>query len=321
MKDDLFVEMDKEKEIVNRPMNGAVDKYDDSSRDSQTEDKKGSNEVDARQYKMHDAETLARLLWKIDFHVIPMVTMLYFFSFLDRTSIGNARLGGLQTDLKMSNGQYNVALSVLFVSYVSFEIPSNLILKRFRPSIYLPTLMFIWGTVMTLTGIVQSFGGLVACRVFLGFFEAGLFPGVIFYLSLWYPRHKVILRVAIFFSAATLAGAFGGLIATGVMKMQGIAGLQGWRWLFIIEGLMTVVGSWIAYAFLADFPETARFLTSDEREIWARHLKADWSGESIHRGLDWAQVRLAFCDYVCPLQFQVPKLKKCRKCTYLLWFA
>ncbi|ORY76320.1 MFS general substrate transporter [Protomyces lactucae-debilis] len=238
------------------------------------------------------------LLRKIDLRVVPMITMLYFFSFLDRTSISNARVAGLQTDLKLSNTQYNIALSVLFVSYVSWEIPSNLLLKRFsRPSLYLPSIVLAWGIITTLTCLVQNFAGLVACRVFLGFTEAGLFPGAIFYLSLWYQRRHLLLRVAIFFSSATLAGAFSGLLATGLTKLNKRGGLEGWRWLFAIEGLMTIAGAIVAFFFLADFPATAKFLSPDERLRVVQTLEKDWSGHKLEGGLDWHQVRKAFKDY------------------------
>jgi MFS family permease len=240
----------------------------------------------------------AALLRKIDLRVVPMITLLYFFSFLDRTSISNARVAGLQTDLRLSNTQYNIALSVLFVSYVSWEIPSNLLLKKIgRPSLYLPSIVLIWGIITTLTCLVQNFAGLVICRISLGFAEAGLFPGAIFYLSLWYERRRLLLRVAIFFSSATLAGAFSGLLATGLTELNKRGGLAGWRWLFAIEGMMTVVAAGIAFLYLVDFPESAMFLTPDERIRVVEALERDWSGHKLEGGLDWREVRKAFKDY------------------------
>ena len=132
-------------------------------------------------------------------------------SFLDRVNIGNAKLDGLLTDLKMTNGQYNAALSVFFVSYSLCEPLTNILLKRLRPRVFLTITMVLWGIVMTTMGLVHNFQGLVTARFFLGVCEAGLFPGVNYYLSCWYKRSEFGLRASIFFSAAAIAGSFGGL--------------------------------------------------------------------------------------------------------------
>ena len=112
-------------------------------------------------------------------------------------------------------------------------MPWNIILKRTSPKLWLPTITLVWGVVATLQGIVQSLAGFFVVRFFLGVTEGGLFPGVIFYLSFWYPRLERQYRVALFFSAASLAGAFGGILAWGIAHMDGIAGLGGWRWVRI----------------------------------------------------------------------------------------
>ena len=101
--------------------------------------------------------------------------------------------------------------------------------------------MMAWGVTMTLMGLVTSYAGLLACRMALGIAEGGLFPGVTFYITMWYRRHECGLRMAIFFSAATLAGAFGGLLARGITEMNGVGGKPGWAWIFILEGLVTVI--------------------------------------------------------------------------------
>jgi hypothetical protein len=118
------------------------------------------------------------ILRKMDLRLIPMLALLYLLSFLDRGNIGNAKIEGLTEDLGMSGAQYNWCLTVFFFTYAAFEVPSNLLLKKLRPSIWLPTIMVAWGIVMTLMGIVQSYEGLLVARVFLGVAEAGLFPGV-----------------------------------------------------------------------------------------------------------------------------------------------
>lgn len=223
-------------------------------------------------YPMVDKKKLLR---KMDFHIIPMLSLLYLLCFLDRGNIGNANIEGLSTDLGLSGKQYNMALTVFFFTYAPLEVPSNMLLKKFRPSIWLPSIMVAWGVVMTLMGIVQNYGGLLATRVLLGVFEAGLFPGVAYYLTTWYCRTELQFRQAMFFSAASIAGAFSGLLAFGLSKMRGIAGLEGWRWIFILEGIATVVVGVIAYFTLYDYPETAKFLTEDERAFIIHRIKFD----------------------------------------------
>lgn len=134
----------------------------------------------------------------------------------------------------MANGQYNAALSLFFVSYAGFEPLTNILLKRLRPSIFLPIIMTLWGIVMVTMGLVHNAAGLMAARFFLGVAEAGLFPGVAYYLSCWYKRSEFGIRSAIFFSAAALAGSFGGLLAAAIAQMDGIGGKAGWAWIFIL---------------------------------------------------------------------------------------
>ena len=119
----------------------------------------------------------------------------------------------------MTGPQYNWTLTVFFFTYAAFEVPSNLLLKRLRPSIWLPSIMVAWGTVMTLMGIVQDFKGLLIARLFLGVTEAGLYPGVAYYITMWYVRKEAQTRQALFFSAASVAGAFSGLLAYAIDNM------------------------------------------------------------------------------------------------------
>lgn len=172
-----------------------------------------------------------KLLRKLDLHLIPWLTLLYLISFLDRTNIGNAKIDGLLTDLHMSQNQYQASLSIFFISYALFEPLTNVLLKRLRPSIFLPLIMLLWGICMVCMGLVHDFSGLAAARFFLGMFEAGLFPGVNYYLSCWYKRSEFGIRAAVFFSAAALAGSFGGLLAAAIIQMRGVGGKAGWAWL------------------------------------------------------------------------------------------
>ncbi|KAL5358924.1 major facilitator superfamily domain-containing protein [Aspergillus floccosus] len=240
--------------------------------------------ISSSDHEAHDAvaapqitpEMEKKILRKMDIHLIPMLALLYLLAFLDRGNIGNAKIEGLLDDLHMSGHQYSMALTVFFFPYAAFELPSNLLLKKLRPSRWLPIIMLSWGIVMTLMGVVQNYAGLLITRIFLGVAEAGLYPGTAYYITLWYPRHRAQYRQALFFSAASIAGAFSGLLAYGIAKMDGVGGYAGWRWIFILEGLLTVVVAFIAPFGIYDSPEKATFLTKEEREwvIWSMRNQA-----------------------------------------------
>jgi MFS family permease len=181
-----------------------------------------------------------------------------------------------------------------FIPYCIFECPANLVLKKFRPSIWLPSITVTWGVVVVLLGIVKSYQQLVGLRVLLGVAEAGLFPGVVYYLTLWYPRHMLQFRIALFYGAASLAGAFSGLLAYGISFMSGTAGLLGWSWIFILEGIATVFVGLIAFIVLVDFPDTAKFLSPEEKAfvIWTKKYDNSSVGEEEHFALRhiWAAI-------------------------------
>ncbi|GAA5969811.1 hypothetical protein JCM3765_002193 [Sporobolomyces pararoseus] len=237
-----------------------------------------------RPARIFSPEEEKKLYRKIDRRIMPILALLYLLSFMDRSNIGNARLNGLEKDLKMSSAQYNLALSCFFITYCFCEVPANLFLKRCRPSYWLGGITIVWGIVMTLMGVVTSFGGLIAARLALGIAEAGLFPGVILYISLWYPRHISQSRVAFFFGAATLAGAFSGLLAYGIGHMAGVGGKGGWAWIFILEGLITFLAGILAIFAIADYPTTCKWLNDEEREWIAYRLATD--GSSVGEGHD-----------------------------------
>ncbi|RVX72247.1 hypothetical protein B0A52_04451 [Exophiala mesophila] len=238
-----------------------------------------------------------KLLWKLDFTLIPWLTFLYLISFLDRTNIGNAKIDGLQEDLNMTNNEYNDTLTIFFISYSLFEPLTQILLKRFRPSIFLPVIMILWGIVMTTMGLVHNFSGLMAARWFLGLAEAGLFPGVNYYLSCWYRRSEFGIRAAIFFSAAALAGSFGGLLAAAIVNMRGVGGKPGWAWIFILEGLATVVVGIVSFWMIHDFPDEAKFLSEDDRRRVIRRLKADQQSSAEHEEFKLAYLWASLKDW------------------------
>ncbi|KAL2830265.1 histidine phosphatase superfamily [Aspergillus cavernicola] len=244
-----------------------------------------------------DEKAEKKLIRKMDMYILPFVVLLYLFSFLDRVNIGNARLYGLEEDLGLVGDQYQIAVSILFVTYCLFEVPSNLVIKKLTPSRYIASISIVWGIIATLTGIVQSYGGLIACRLLLGVVEAGLFPGLMTYLTLFYSKHEIALRTGYLFSSAALAGACGGLLAYGIGFMDGVSGLSGWRWIMIIEGIPTVLIGVATWFFLADDPETAYYLNAEERALVAkcrsRHFGHTASAQKFH----WADVKEGALDW------------------------
>lgn len=154
------------------------------------------------------------------------------FSFIDRSNIGNARIAGLSDELSITTGtRFNIALLVFYIPYILVDVPSNLLVKRLRAGIYLPALITAWGLVCTFMGFVQSFAGLVACRLLLGLCEGGILGGVIIYLAMFYRRGEMLLRSGLFYCAAPLSGAFGGLLASGLATIE-VGQYRRWPWIF-----------------------------------------------------------------------------------------
>ncbi|KAJ5225344.1 hypothetical protein N7468_006569 [Penicillium chermesinum] len=236
-----------------------------------------------------DAEK--RLVRKVDLTLMPTIWVLYLFSYADRTNIGNAKVAGMTADLGMSSGQYSLALVVFFISYIVFEVPSNLVLSKTRPSIYLPIIMTLWGTITCTMGAVKSPGALYAVRFMLGVLEAGFAPGVMLILSSWYKPHEQAKRFSIFYSAAVISGAFGGIVAGGISgSLDGAHGIAGWRWLFVWHRILrinyseltwnpdrgrgaTIACALIAVFILPDYPATTKRFTPEERTLAVERLE------------------------------------------------
>ena len=224
-----------------------------------------------------DASTEKRLVRKIDLRIFPVMVILFILNFIDRNNFANARLGGLEKDLSLTDVQYQTCLSILLVGYVSMQVPSNLILNAIsRPSWYLCACVAIWGVISAATGAVHNAVGTILCRFFLGCIEASLFPGGLYFLSRWYTRREMQLRVTILNAGNLAAQAFGGLIAAGILAdMEGDGGLRAWRWLFIIEGAITIAIAGIAVFILPDYPSSTSWLSSEEKRIAEGRLALD----------------------------------------------
>ncbi|KAI1262803.1 major facilitator superfamily domain-containing protein [Xylariaceae sp. FL1019] len=223
-----------------------------------------------------DSEEERKLVRKIDLYLLPTIWLMYLLSYVDRSSIGNAKVAGLQDDLNLTSDQYSTTLVVFFVGYVIFEIPSNMVLTRTRPSKFLPTIMFLWGVVTIAMGLIPNYQTLVGVRVLVGILEAGFAPGVLLLLSSWYKRQEQSKRFAVYISAAILSGAFGGLLGGGITSgLDGVHGIAGWRWLFIVEGAATAGWSIIASFTLLDFPATTKRFSEAERRLAIQRILAD----------------------------------------------
>ncbi|OLN97497.1 putative transporter C1683.12-like protein 2, partial [Colletotrichum chlorophyti] len=222
----------------------------------------------------------AALVRKIDAYLLPLIALMYLLSYMDRTNIGNARIAGMDRDLDLDSSRYSVALVVFFVGYVVFEVPSNMILTRIRPSIYLPSIMCAWGAVTIGMAFTPNYEALVGFRVVMGILESGFAPGVLLLLSSWYSKEEQSKRFAVYISASILAGAFGGLLAGAITGgLHNAHGIAGWRWLFVVEGAATVGSALIAFFVLPDFPATTsrKKFNNKERELAIRRLQNDAS--------------------------------------------
>ncbi|RMZ80846.1 hypothetical protein DV737_g2835, partial [Chaetothyriales sp. CBS 132003] len=242
-----------------------------------------------------------KLLRRIDLLIMPLVVLVYLMNYIDRNNYAAARLQGLEKDLKLIGDQYQTGLSILFVGYVLAQVPSNLLLNYFgKPSLYLGFFIIAWGLVSVLTSQVTSFGSLVACRLILGLVEAPFFSGVLFYLSKWYTKKELNMRMSIFYSGSLLSGAFGSLIAAGILKgLNGARGLGAWQWLYIIEGSITIFVGIIIVLILPDFPQTWRLLSPEMKHVAIRRLAieaAEADQDEPGAKSAWTGVKLALSD-------------------------
>ncbi|KIW57703.1 hypothetical protein, variant 2 [Exophiala xenobiotica] len=233
--------------------------------------------------------------------------LLYLFSFLDRVNIGNARLYGLEEDLGLHGNQYQILVSVLFVTYITCELPSNLVVKKVGPSRWIAFIALSWGLVATFSGFAQNFGGMLVCRLLLGAFEGGMFPGIVVYLTFFYTKRELALRIGYLFTCSALAGACGGLLAYAIGFMDGIAGHRGWRWIMWLEGAPTVVLAFAIWLFLADQPSTAKYLAPGERVLLMARLNRqtgmtksaqELRSKDVRKGLlDWKVWTFCFAQF------------------------
>ncbi|KAJ6017991.1 hypothetical protein N7451_001370 [Penicillium sp. IBT 35674x] len=259
-----------------------------------------SSDFDSSDPVLDDREKA--LVWKQDLRIVPLCAAIYLLCYLDRSNIGNAKIlnentgNDLLTETGMTSYQYTIALMVFLIAYALFEVPSNYFLKKLRPSRWIAFLMLSWGAITMGLGGAHTYTQVTGIRFLLGVMEAGLFPGFVYYLTFWYRNSERSMRVALILASATLAGAFGGAIAYGVGHMNGAHGLSAWRWLFIIEGAPSCASSVLVWFFLPDYPETAHWLSVEEKELAAYRLQAEGSHGSAS-AMSWADAKAVLVDW------------------------
>ncbi|KAI0817097.1 major facilitator superfamily domain-containing protein [Xylaria sp. FL0064] len=256
--------------------------------------------VEETQHVNSDSVAERKLVRKIDARLMPFTALIYLLCYLDRSNIGNAKILNSTTHdtLLDSTGlttyEYTISLQLFLVAYTLFEAPSNLALKIFKPNIWLGFLIIGFGGISAAIASSKNYATVAVLRTFLGVFEAGVFPGMIFFMSFWYKPSERATRIAIFLCSATLAGAFGGAVAYGVGHINRTHGLEGWRWLFIIEGVPSVALGFLVMFLLPNYPEYASWLSKEEKELEVRRLGVN----SSHGGaqLNWADAKATLLD-------------------------
>jgi ACS family tartrate transporter-like MFS transporter len=214
------------------------------------------------------------VLKKIAWRVVPLLTLAYVINYLDRTNIGVAALT-MNKDLGFTATQYGLGAGILFIGYTVFEIPSNLALYSIGARRWIARIMITWGVVSVATAFVYDANSYYIARFALGVAEAGFFPGVAYYLAAWFPTQYRTRMLAWFLVAIPLSSVVGGPISGLLLEMEGVLGLPGWKWLFIVEGLPAVILGFVVLRVLADRPETAPWLDDKERRILGDMLAAE----------------------------------------------
>ncbi|KAL8678474.1 MAG: hypothetical protein Q9186_005178 [Xanthomendoza sp. 1 TL-2023] len=234
-----------------------------------------------------------RVIRKLDFRVVPLLSALYLLAFLDRSNIGNARIAGMEEALELRGNRYQWLLNIFYISYIVFEFQA-LMWKIVPPNIWAAFVVFGWGLAATLQATARSWATEMVCRFFLGLFEAGFGPGIPYLLSFFYLRHELGLRIGIFLSAAPLATTFAGALAYGITS--GHSKMANWRLLFLVEGLPTIIMAPIVYRFLPVSPEKARFLDSEEALV-AKARGVRQVGDQIRvGGIVWSDIGATLAD-------------------------
>ncbi|KAI9306299.1 major facilitator superfamily domain-containing protein [Cunninghamella echinulata] len=240
----------------------------------------------------YQTKQLERKLVKIlDYRLLIWSFFGYFANGLDRNNMPMAEANGLSDDLGLVNDQYNWAVTMFFIGYVIFQVPMNGIITKVRPSIMLPAIMFLWGAIVCFMALVSDYRGLYGLRILLGVFESGFYPGIVYLLGSWYTKEELGARTAVFVAGSQVSGAFSGIISGAIAQtLHNVNGMGGWKWLFIIEGLIAVFVSLFGFFILPDLPTNTKFITGDMRDIAIKRLERQGK-QTRASGLNWVTFR------------------------------
>lgn len=221
---------------------------------------------------------------RVTIRLIPFLFLCYVVAYLDRVNVGFAKLQMLQ-DLGMSETAYGLGAGIFFIGYFFFEVPSNLILHRTGARVWIARIMITWGLLSAATMFVTSAGWFYVVRFLLGVAEAGFFPGIIYYLTQWYPASRRARIMALFMTAVAISGVIGGPVSGWILEtMAGVNGWAGWQWLFLLEGLPSLVMGAAVYFYLDDTIDAARWLPAAEKALLSQNLRAEAGGDE-HRSV------------------------------------
>ena len=222
------------------------------------------------------------VLARIRRRLLPFTFLLYIVAYLDRINVGFAALQ-MNRDLGLGDAAFGLGAGVFFIGYFLFEIPSNLILERVGARAWIARIMISWGVVATAMAAVRGAHSFYLLRFVLGLAEAGFFPGIIVYLTYWFPAPQRARVIALFMTASALAGVIGGPVSGALLAADGTLGLAGWQWLYILEGLPSVLLGVIVLFYLDDRPDDARWLSAEEKHWLAQSLAEQGTGQREHR--------------------------------------
>ncbi|CAI6099440.1 hypothetical protein V2G26_004117 [Clonostachys chloroleuca] len=234
---------------------------------------------------------------KLDWKMMPMVTVMFLLNYLDRVNVSNARLAGFQSDCAMSDTAWNAGISAFYVGYLFGQLPGNLILSKTKPNQFLPIIMLCWSVCTLCMATLKDGPGFAVCRFFIGLTEAPFFPGLTLMTSSWYTKEENPFRMALWHAGNTVANIVSGFLAAAILEnMDNIGGLHAWQWFFLIEGAVSVLVAVVAFFVLPGWPESSKFLSDQERELAKyRILKSNGGIEETEGGI-WDGVKEAAKD-------------------------
>lgn len=235
-----------------------------------------------------------KLLRKIDYWLVGFYSLVYIFRVIDSANYSNAAIinleagTGIKKQLGFTPSQWAWTLSIFSYSYLIFEPTNTILLKFFRPSRWMFILIMAWGVSACCSAAAMNFSGMMCVRFAIGMAEAGFFPSVLYHYAFWYKPAEMPQRIAFFYSVGQISSALSGLLAYAISHMDQIGGLSGWRWLFLLEGLPAILLAFVAF-FLPDYPETANFLTEEERVYMKNRLASNAPKGEKH--WDWQSLK------------------------------